>query len=275
MTVQHDEARRLLPIIVHAAKSSQYLRYQDAAELLGRPRDNARTVAQVCDLLDSAAALADVPLLALVVVLTAENKINPKAWTAKGIEPGIRDGIIRRSKAHTFTDADFKAIAIALEQLKGHSNRTAWKFLATLMPSAERRRRLAGMTDVAIADDAINDLDELGTDKPAYKVIQTKQYARDPKVRAAVRTRAGGRCEYCGEEGFLCDDGTRYLECHHIIALADDGADYMSNVIAICPHDHREAHYGKRRQQIETAMIAKVKVAEARRLTGGAGENAG
>jgi hypothetical protein len=65
MTVQHDEARRLLPIIISAAASHQLLTYQTAAEKLGRPRNNARMVAQVCDLLDAAAALAEVPLLAL------------------------------------------------------------------------------------------------------------------------------------------------------------------------------------------------------------------
>jgi alkylated DNA nucleotide flippase Atl1 len=263
MTIQHDEARKLLPIIVKAAKSNQFLRYQDVAEMLGRPKDNARTVAQVCDLLDSAAALADVPLLALVVVLNAQNKINPKAWTSKEVEPGIRDGIISRSKGHTFTDAEFKAIAQALGKLKGHSNRSAWKYLSTLMPSAERRRRLAGLTGTEFVDDAINDL---GTDSPGYKIVSAKQYARDPKVRAAVKERAGGKCEYCGEEGFICEDGTRYLECHHIIALAKDGADRMSNVIAICPCDHREAHFGKRQAEIELEMIAKVKAAEAHRM---------
>jgi hypothetical protein len=56
-----------------------------------------------------------------------------------------------------------------------------------------------------------------------------------------------------------------YLECHHILALAKDGADRMTNVIAICPGDHREAHFGKRRGEIEAEMIAKVKLAEARR----------
>jgi hypothetical protein len=266
MTIQHDEARKLLPIIVKAAKSNQFLRYQDVAEMLGRSRDNARTVAQVCDLLDSAAALADVPLLALVVVLTAQNKINPKAWTGTDVEPGIRDGIISRSKGHTFTDAEFKAIAEALEKLRGHSNRTAWKYLSTLMPSAERRRRLAGMIGgTEFVGDAINDL---GTDSPSYTIVSAKQYARDPKVRAAVKERAGGKCEYCGEEGFICEDGTRYLECHHILALANDGADRMSNVIAICPRDHREAHFGKRREEIEAEMIAKVKATQGSRLGG-------
>jgi alkylated DNA nucleotide flippase Atl1 len=268
MTVQHDEERRLLPIIVKAAKSNQYLTYQDVAELLGRPRDNARTVAQVCDLLDSAAALAEVPLLALVVVLTADKKINPKAWTSAEVEPSIRDGIIRRSKGHTFTDEDFEAIAKALERLKDHSNKSSWKYLSQFMPSADRRRQLAGMTNTEPVNDAINDLDDLGADSPGYKIVLAKQYARDTKVRAAVKVRAGGKCEYCGEQGFQCDDGTRYLECHHIIALADDGADRMTNVIAICPGDHRKAHFGKCREEIELEMIAKVKAAEAKRISG-------
>jgi 5-methylcytosine-specific restriction endonuclease McrA len=93
-----------------------------------------------------------------------------------------------------------------------------------------------------------------------------KRYARNPLIRAAAIQRAAGKCEYCGEEGFKCENGTRYLECHHILALATDGADKMSNVIAICPHDHREAHFGERRAEIEAEMIAKVEVAEARRL---------
>ena len=49
MSVQHDEARRLFPIIVAAAKSGRYLTYQTAAEELGRPRNHARMVAQICD----------------------------------------------------------------------------------------------------------------------------------------------------------------------------------------------------------------------------------
>jgi hypothetical protein len=80
MTVQHDAARKLLPIIAEAAASHQFLTYQTAAESIGRPKNHARMVAQVCDLLDAAAAFADVPLLALVTVLQADLHINRKAW---------------------------------------------------------------------------------------------------------------------------------------------------------------------------------------------------
>jgi 5-methylcytosine-specific restriction endonuclease McrA len=69
----------------------------------------------------------------------------------------------------------------------------------------------------------------------------------------------------CSKEGFKCADGTHYLEAHHILALADGGADLMTNVIALCPGEHREAHFGERRAEIEAEMIAKVRVAEVRR----------
>ncbi|WP_407646473.1 HNH endonuclease [Henriciella aquimarina] len=38
--------------------------------------------------------------------------------------------------------------------------------------------------------------------------------------------------------------GALYLETHHIQPLAEGGADTLTNVIALCPNDHRKAHYG-------------------------------
>ena len=64
---------------------------------MGRPIDHARAVAQMCDLLDAAAALAGTPLLALVAVKDARGKINPKAWK-RGTPPGLREKIIARSE---------------------------------------------------------------------------------------------------------------------------------------------------------------------------------
>jgi 5-methylcytosine-specific restriction endonuclease McrA len=77
-------------------------------------------------------------------------------------------------------------------------------------------------------------------------------------VRDAVLARAKGYCEFCGAQGFLKPDGTRYLETHHIIALASDGADRVTNVIGLCPNNHREAHFGERWQVLEEPMIAKL-----------------
>jgi hypothetical protein len=136
------------------------------------------------------------------------------------------------------------------KKLEGKSNRAAWTYLGTLMPSRERRLRLGGVGTTAYSDA----IDDLGTDSPSCVPYAGKRYARDHKIREAVKQRAAGKCEYCGEVGFERDDGTPYLECHHILALANDGADRMTNVIAICPGDHREAHFGKQRAEIEAKM---------------------
>jgi predicted HNH restriction endonuclease len=263
-TIQHVEARKLLPIISSAVATHRLLTYRIAAEALGRdPANNSRMVAQVCDLLDSAAALAGVPLLALVMVRVASGEINPKAWTGKDASPRRRQAIIANSLAHRFTDGDFKAISEALDRLDGKSNQTAWQFVRETLTREQLDYNLErSASSASLRLDAI---DDIGSDTVARKESTVFTYTRDPKIREAVMRRAGGRCEFCGVEGFICDNGERYLESHHIIALAADGADRMSNVIALCSGDHREAHFGKRRAELEAKMISKVRAAEALR----------
>jgi hypothetical protein len=66
-------------------------------------------VAQVCDLLDAAAAIARVPLFALIKVREASQDISRKAWV-RGVRPEVRTGIIQRSLQHRFVSSDFQAI---------------------------------------------------------------------------------------------------------------------------------------------------------------------
>lgn len=110
--------------------------------------------------------------------------------------------------------------------------------------------------------DAINDLNyyPLGVDEPEKTCHLATSFSRDQKIRSFVINRAQGCCEYCGEKGFLMSDGeSRYLEAHHIIALADDGKDTVENVIALCPKHHREAHFGANRINLEVEMAKLVK----------------
>lgn len=104
-------------------------------------------------------------------------------------------------------------------------------------------------------DDSI---DDIGSDTPLRVNVSGPRYSRDPNVREAVRQRANGKCEYCGELGFISTNGKPYLECHHIIALADDGADRMTNVVALCPRHHREAHFGERGDELERELMRKM-----------------
>lgn len=79
----------------------------------------------------------------------------------------------------------------------------------------------------------------------AKREVTGEVYVRDPAVRRRVLARANGRCEWCGMLGFLTSKNEIYLETHHIIPLSEGGADTDSNVVAICPNHHREAHFAK------------------------------
>lgn len=90
-------------------------------------------------------------------------------------------------------------------------------------------------------------------------MVSGTRYARNSKVRRVVEARAKGKCELCGKQGFARPDGSFYLETHHIIALANDGADRVTNVIALCAEHHREAHFGAARDHLEKKMILKIR----------------
>jgi 5-methylcytosine-specific restriction protein A len=79
---------------------------------------------------------------------------------------------------------------------------------------------------------------------------------RSAAVREAVLMRAGGMCELCNEPGFLSAASSIYLETHHVVPLANDGLDHPSNVVAICPQDHRRAHFAVERDEIAIRLTA-------------------
>ncbi len=254
--IQNEGARKLLKLLRSARQQDRVLTYTSAAIALGRPKGHARAVAQMCDLLDAAAAYARVPLLALVTVRQISGDINPKAWsreasTGNKDPKALKRKIVECAKAHEYTERDFSAIEAALDALDGLGNRKAWERVRREVSNAELFAAIAA-EPINFNRDAINDL---GTDTPGKRQVKGVNYARDANVRNAVLRRAKGACEYCEKRSFLKDDGSHYLETHHIIALAREGADRPSNVIALCADHHKEAHFGKRRIALEKKMI--------------------
>lgn len=94
--------------------------------------------------------------------------------------------------------------------------------------------------------------------KPPKKIATREDYQRDPYVVIAAMNRSKGRCEmpHCSNALFLREDDTPYLEVHHIIPLGEGGEDTYANVAALCPHCHREQHFGKFKD-VRRAMLAK------------------
>jgi len=77
---------------------------------------------------------------------------------------------------------------------------------------------------------------------------------RSAAVREAVLKRASGICELCNQPGFITAAGSVYLETHHVVPLSESGPDHPSNVVAICPQDHRRAHYAAERDEIAAQL---------------------
>ena len=95
-----------------------------------------------------------------------------------------------------------------------------------------------------------------GSTNPGVRNQVTTVYQRDPRVVAYVENRAQGICELCGEEApFRRDDGTPFLEVHHIIPLSESQNDTVQNAVAICPDCHRECHYGENRESHRKSLL--------------------
>lgn len=250
--IQHDNAQKLLRLIERQGVSAK-LTYQGVAKLLKRPKpqDDGRAFGSICDLLDAAACLAGVPALALFAVKNADGRINPRAWRQS---PEKRTAILTRSENHTFTADDFAKIRSSLTRLYPLGNKKAWSYLEEVFDGDQLERRFLG--DIGIpALDALNDCDS----QPAARSVTTSYvYVRDQALRGKVLRRANGVCEYCGRGSFLKESGGKYLEAHHIIHLSNQGPDSFTNLIALCPNDHREVHFGtlKRQKQMDTQMLS-------------------
>lgn len=95
---------------------------------------------------------------------------------------------------------------------------------------------------------------------PSQRTIQTTAYVRNPWVVRAAVLRSGGRCEMpgCRNELFLRDDGSVYLEVHHVIPLGEGGGDHLGNVAALCPRCHRELHFGMSRYDLRQVLMSYV-----------------
>lgn len=66
---------------------------------------------------------------------------------------------------------------------------------------------------------------------------------RERSVVAYVKHRASGVCDLCGKNApFKSKEGVPFLECHHVIQIADGGPDRVYNAVALCPNCHRKMH---------------------------------
>jgi 5-methylcytosine-specific restriction protein A len=79
--------------------------------------------------------------------------------------------------------------------------------------------------------------------QPSQRKAQTSVYVRDAAVAEYAKRLANGICDLCGQPApFQNKANEAYLECHHIIWLAQGGEDTIANTVALCPNCHRKMH---------------------------------
>ena len=100
----------------------------------------------------------------------------------------------------------------------------------------------------------VDQFDAESAAEPLRRTVTGDVLIRDPKVRADALRRAGGCCEFCGKRGFQTINGETYLETHHVLPLCEGGPDMVRNVAALCPDDHRKAHYGEDRDTMRARL---------------------
>lgn len=100
------------------------------------------------------------------------------------------------------------------------------------------------------------DMDQLAKTEPARVQSSGTSFYRNPKVRKAALRRANGKCELCNGVGFEMVGGAVYLETHHVVPLSEGGSDLITNVAALCPTDHRRAHYAHDRDDIRQELLS-------------------
>jgi hypothetical protein len=98
------------------------------------------------------------------------------------------------------------------------------------------------------------------TGQPARAAVQTEQFVRNQFVKEFALDRCGGQCEVpgCTYVPFLKDDGSPFIEVHHVEPLGVGGDDTIHNVAGVCPTCHRRAHYGPDRATFKADLLAVV-----------------
>lgn len=96
---------------------------------------------------------------------------------------------------------------------------------------------------------------------PSKREYLTETFVRSSVVAGQARAVCGDKCLCDGcTNTFTREDGTNYIEGHHIIPLCEGGIDDQSNIASVCAHHHRMCHSADAatKQKLQTDLLSKV-----------------
>jgi len=138
-------------------------------------------------------------------------------------------GVTRRQRHLNDKTAAERSSSLSCCHSKSQHSR--WTPLKLLSLSLDELRKWA-LEDASESVEAIN------------RTSKTRD--RSSSIRTYVLRRADGNCEGCDRRApFETEEGSPYLEPHHIRRLSDGGPDHPEWVIALCPNCHARAHHAQ------------------------------
>ena len=103
---------------------------------------------------------------------------------------------------------------------------------------------------------------DLTNEEPERREYIVETYVRNVTWAKKARDILGEHCLFQNcDNTFLREDGSRYIEVHHIIPLCNGGEDGLWNLSVLCAHHHKMAHYSnhKTRMSIQNYLLKEVK----------------
>ena len=82
--------------------------------------------------------------------------------------------------------------------------------------------------------------------KSSWLIVAVPKFKRNPYIVEYAKRKANGICCDCKQSAPFISKFTNepFLETHHIVPLAQGGADTIENTVALCPNCHRKRHHG-------------------------------
>jgi len=120
------------------------------------------------------------------------------------------------------------------------------------------------LRDIYLLDKEIEETKtiDLTKENPEKREYIVETYVRNVKWAAMAVEILGDFCLCKGcNNTFLRQDGTRYIEVHHIIPLFKGGEDGIWNLAVLCAHHHKMAHYSddKNKYEMEKYLLNEIK----------------
>ncbi len=99
---------------------------------------------------------------------------------------------------------------------------------------------------------------DISSEAPRRKEYLIETYVRNVTWARKARDTFGCFCMFDScKNSFLREDGSPYIEVHHIVPLYEGGEDSLPNLSVLCAHHHKMAHFAANRTvaEIQTMLL--------------------